>query len=545
MQGIRSGHRGVLAIAIAIGLLAGACSSSSKTSKSSTTSTGKPVRGGTLTYAVGAETAGGFCLPEAQLASGITVAASIYDTLAYMNSKNEPVPFLAQTIAHNSNYSVWTITLRSGVKFHDGTPLTAKVVKNNLDAYRGTYPTRKPLLFSFTFSNIKDVAVTGPMTVKVTTKVPWVAFPSYLASGRVGMMAQAQLDDTKTCDRKLIGTGPFKLKSWRVNDHLTVVRNPSYWQKAPDGRPYPYLDSIVFTPVSDEAQRLNALEAGSEDVITSALGSTLKELRNLKDQGKATVNEVKQPNLVGYVMFNASKPPFDDLSVRRAFAYGSDLKQSNDLANDGLFDLANGPFAPGGMGYVKDTGQPTYNPDMAKKLIAAYEKRTGKSADFTLNTTPDPTILNIAVNAQQQAKKIGVKVRLKQEDQASLINDAIGGGFQATLWTNSHPGGDPDGNYVWWQSKSPVDFGRIKDSVIDRLLDQGRSEPDPAKRDKIYQGISREFGKMTWNLWATYTKETVSTSTKVHDVVPPKLPNGDKAYYLLVTGDAPYAMWKE
>lgn len=105
-----------------------------------------------------------------------------------------------------------------------------------------------------------------------------------------------------------------------------------------------------------------------------------------------------------------------------------------------------------------------------------------------LTTTPDPTILNVAVNAQQQAKKIGVNVRLRQADQAALINDAISGNFEATLFTNSHPSGDPDEQYVWWQSKSPVNFGRIKDPIIDRLLDEGRSEPDPAKRQEIKPG---------------------------------------------------------
>ena len=70
--------------------------------------------------------------------------------------------------------------------------------------------------------------MTGPLTVKVTTKVPWVAFPSYLASGRVGMMAQAQLDDTKTCDRKLVGTGPFVLSENNPNARMVLSRNPNF-----------------------------------------------------------------------------------------------------------------------------------------------------------------------------------------------------------------------------------------------------------------------------------------------------------------------------
>ena len=104
-------------------------------------------------------------------------------------------------------------TIRPGITFHDGSKLDAQIVKDNLDGYRGAYRTRKPLLFTFYFEPIEAVTVVDPMTVRVDTKVPWVAFPSYLASGRVGIMAHAQLDDEQACDRNLIGTGPFVLEA--------------------------------------------------------------------------------------------------------------------------------------------------------------------------------------------------------------------------------------------------------------------------------------------------------------------------------------------
>ena len=83
------------------------------------------------------------------------------------------------------------------------------------------------------------------MTVEVDT-VPWVAFPAYLySSGRLGIVAQAQLDDTKTCASKLIGTGPFMMKDWKRNDHFTAVKNPNYWRKDANGVQLPYLDQIT------------------------------------------------------------------------------------------------------------------------------------------------------------------------------------------------------------------------------------------------------------------------------------------------------------
>ena len=168
---------------------------------------GEPVRGGRLVYAVEAESTAGYCLSEAQLAiSGMMVVRAFYDTLTVPNADGEYVPYLAEDVQPNDDYTQWTITLREGVKFHDGSDLTAEVVRNNLDAYRGVvgsstaetvtpHPTREPLLFLFVMDNIDNVEVTGDLEVTVTTKVPWVAFNAFLySSGRLGITAQAQLD---------------------------------------------------------------------------------------------------------------------------------------------------------------------------------------------------------------------------------------------------------------------------------------------------------------------------------------------------------------
>ena len=257
-----------------------------------------PVRGGSLSYGLEAETPDGWCLPEAQLAiSGITVARSMYDPLVVPNEDGGYDPYLLSALEPNADHTQWTLQVREGITFHDGTPLTAEVVKNNLDAYRGyvgkrstdqavPHPTRAPLLFVFTFDNIDDVQVTGENQVTVTTKVPWVSLPAHLwGSGRVGMLAQAQLDDTESCDTKPIGTGPFRLERWSLNDELVVVRNETYWQAAPDGDPYPYLDEIRFVPVVEAEQRVNSLEAGEIDIAHLNQASSLDTTDGLAEDG--------------------------------------------------------------------------------------------------------------------------------------------------------------------------------------------------------------------------------------------------------------------
>src|SRR5215212_3581537 len=126
---------------MALGLVLAACGGNDNNGKQTTGTTGvtgatenpnaKPTPGGSMTFGLEAETTGGWCLPEAQLAiAGIQVARAIYDQLTVPDDKGNYVPFLADKVTGNTDATVWTIHLRSGIKFHDGTALDATVVKN-------------------------------------------------------------------------------------------------------------------------------------------------------------------------------------------------------------------------------------------------------------------------------------------------------------------------------------------------------------------------------------------------------------------------------
>ena len=315
-------------------------------------------------------------------------------------------------------------------------------------------------------------------------------------------MAQAQLDDDKTCDRKLIGTGPFKFESWKVGTSLKGTANKDYWQEAPDGKPYPYVDEVEFRPIPESGQRVNALQSGTINVMHTSsaedIGGTLTQLR---DDGKINMYVTEKNGEVSYQMLNSSVPPFDDIRMRKAMAMGADRAEINDITNNGLPTIADGPFAPGSVGYLKETGFPKYNLEEAKKLVEEYvAEGKGHKAEFTLSSANDPQTIRLAELIQERAQQVGVKVNIKPAEQAQLINDAIGGEFQAVTWRN-HPGGDPDTQYVWWydgdkdpkKTANPVNFGRINDPEIDRLLDEGRSEPDAAKRKAIYENLNKRF----------------------------------------------------
>jgi peptide/nickel transport system substrate-binding protein len=491
--------------------------------------------GGDVVWGLDAETPEGWCLPSSQLAaSGIIVANAIYDTLVTINSKGKYVPYLAESVTPNATYDQWTIKLRPGVKFHDGSALDADVVKLNLDSYRGLNPKINARLNSFVFANVADVKVVDPLTLSVTTKTPWPAFPALLFNGgRAGIAARAQLDDPSTCATNLIGTGPFERKEWRVNDSMIVTRNPDYWR---DG--YPLLDEITFRPVPDSNVRMTQFEGGQLDVMHTSSSEVIAQLRDLAKSGKASLYESDRGAEVSYLMLNSSKPPFDDILARKAVQYARNTAEINQIRNRGIPELASGPFGPGSMGYLQDSGQPGPNLKKARKLVAEYEAKHGTKPDYTYTSVNTPDNVAIAELVKEQAAKVGITVNIEQVDQATLINKALAGDFQGMGFRN-HGGGDPDAQGVWWKTGSPINFGRIKDPEIDRLLDAGRIETDPAKRTAIYEDLTRRFADQAWNLWSWYTVWGVAAQPDVKGLLGPPLPDGQGKPFPLLGGTVP------
>ena len=513
----------------------------------------KPVRGGQLVYGLEAESAD-FCLSSAQLAiAGMQVLRSIYDPLTVPDSKGGYAPFLAKSLEHSADYKTWTIVLRSGVSFHDGSPLNATVVKNNLDAYRGKYPNRSSLLFTFVFANVDNVSVVNDLTVKVTMKKPWVAFPGFLfLGGRFGIMGQKQLDATEEdCKfNTLIGTGPFRFTDWEQGVSLKVSRNPNYWQVAPDGKPYPYLNAIDFRPVPSSDQRVADLLKGELNMIhTSTLADIEANLGQLRDSGAINLITSEVQTETTYEMFNTSKPPFDDKRARLAVIQSIDREQLNREANHNAGRLANGPFAPGVIGHIDDTGYPSYDLAAAKKAVAAL-KAEGKSIEFTQLCSDNISIVRQCSIIRRMMQQAGFKVNLEVAPQPTLISRAIGGDYQMTDFRNQ-PGEDPDVNGVWWQGKTddgqganPVNFGRFNDPEINDLLAEARGEPDAAKRKALYEKVDKRMASEAYNAYLWYVPWTVAEAPNVHGVLGPDLPDeAGPPSGRLVTGHSLLGIW--
>jgi peptide/nickel transport system substrate-binding protein len=380
--------------------------------------------------------------------------------------------------------------------------------------------------------------------VTFTTKVPWVHFDAFLWGnpGRVGMVAPAQLNDNETCPRNLIGTGPFKFQEWVPNDHLTVTKNTSYWQKDKDGNALPYLDQITFRPVTDTSQRVNGLKGGDLDLIQTNDGQQITGLRNDAKAGTVKMLESDRSAEIAHTMLNAGKPPFDNLNARLAVAYATDRNALNQLNNNEVSQTWDQPYAPQTLGYQKNPGFPTYDPKKAEDYVNKYKQETGQSSlTFTLRSTPDPNTQQLAAAVKSQLEKVqGISVDVAPPtEQSQYINLGIAGDYQAILWRN-FPGPDPDTLLIWWRSQLPnpnngelgnnlVNFGRINDQKIDSDLDQARGETDTAKRQALYQDVGKEFAKNAYNIWGWLTLWAFAGKSNVNGFAGPDLPGPNAA----------------
>jgi peptide/nickel transport system substrate-binding protein len=486
--------------------------------------------GGDISFGLEAENTS-YCLSKAQMAiSGIQVVAAVYDTLTVPNSKGQAVPYLAKSVEPNADFTVWTIKLRDGVKFHDGTPVDAAAVKLNMDAWRGAPGApNSGSLFPIVLGFVQDVQAPDPLTVIVTTKVPVADLPEYLyATGRFGIMAPAQINAGDACATKMIGSGPFKLESYAQNEKTVVVKNPDYWQKG-----YPKANSITFVPVPDASVRGTQLQGGQLDMMHTTSVEQTDAIKS-NSQLKALLQKPGYRELRYYIMLSDSAP-FDNPVAREAFTTAIDRKKVNDIRNKGEYDLANSLMDKSAPGYLKDAGYPKFNLKKAQGLVEQVKAAAGGKFDVVLGTTTDPENSAEAQLVKEMLDKAGINSSIAQFDQATLINKALAGDIDVLIWRNLHGGysasADYD-NYPWWSNyntpegkKNFINFARFDDTATQTPLDTGRGQTALADVKKTYTDFNKAFAAgnyitpMWWDAWTIGYQPSVKLDL-------PALPDG-------------------
>ena len=487
-------------------------------------STARPVKGGSLTFGIDTEESGFNPSTARWDEGGFLYGRTVMDPIAIVNASGGVEPYLAQSITSNEDFTSFTINLRPGIVFHDGTPLDANALHLNIEKQAESVLTGPAFA-----DQIASTSVTGPLAVTIAMKTSWAPFPYYLAQAQTGYVAApSMLNAPDGGTSNPVGTGPFIFEDWVPNSHMTAKRNPHYWRKG-----LPYLSSITYKPIISADSRAEALQTGQIDIMHSNSPDSILQFRgNQKYAYYDNSGQVVGQPTVQCIQLNTSTAPMNNKTLRMAMAMCINQAQYSKVVDKGVDGPMNGLFLPGSEFYTK-TAYPKYNPTQAAKLVKQVQQQTGKSVEFSLNATSDPFVLRAAQFLQQAWQQAGMKVNINIIAQATIINNALAGTYQATLW-RQFGAVDPDLNYVWWstQTTAPplaLNMARNSDPRIQTALLAGRTTSDKADRIKAYQQVNQYLGQDVPYLWLARDTWAVVANPKVQNFANPTTLQHSKA----------------
>ena len=502
----RGAAAGGVVVLGAAGLSACSSSSSSPSTTAGSTGTkpssgsGTPVRGGSLTVGTIAEIDGFFPATNHWDTNGFLYANTVYDPLMAVAADGTIKGYLAQSMTSNATYDVWTMTLRPGIKFSDGSDLTSAVVKANFTVLADSALAGKAL------AQVASVTTPGPLTLIYTLTGPNPTFPSGLTTQVGYVVGEAMIQKAASNYAGTlvpVGTGPFVYSEWQPNDHFTATRNPNYWRGG-----LPYLDQITFKPIPDTTQREATLRSGGVDMIESVDPNTITNFEGSGGSGFQLVDTrtgvIGQPTF-SFIMLNNLLPPTNDLGIRQALAKGMDQAEVQKVLGGPPAKPATGVFLPDSP-YYSDTHYPTYDPAGATSLVKAYKARHG-TPSINLMTIADPLAIKEVQAVQQMWEQVGFQVSITEVEQATIIDDFVLGNFHAVT---SYQFGEvnPDLNYVWWSTTtiSPIgqiglNFTRMNDPLLEKAMLTGRHTTDESTRVTAYQTVNERLVKNLNYLW--------------------------------------------
>jgi peptide/nickel transport system substrate-binding protein len=453
-----------------------------------------PVYGGTLIWA---RTGDNVRLDLAQTSeqNSLNTAIQCTETLITNDPNSmELKPCLATSWEVAEDRVTWTLKLRKGVKFHDGTDFTAQAVKDSLERISNKeHPFHGYGKWSWAryyVKIIKEIRVIDDHTVAIVTKEPYPALPIYLAKPLLPILspkAMAELKDQ--IHLKPVGTGPFKFVRWDRDDQTIVERNDEWWG------PKPYLDKIVMKVMPEPSARRMALQSGVVDMADALDPDSLNLLK-------------KDPNLtvlmrdgvgISYVALNCERPNLDNAIVRRAINHAIDKDMIVKVIYLGMANRINSCMALCNWGYNYDIKEYEYNPAKAKELLKKAGLPNGFDVDFMVMPIsraymPEPSKATELIQAYLAA--VGIRAKLVRYEWGTFLKKLKGGDFDLTLLGNMSGSGDPDtAMNTIMTSKGPGNRARWKNAEFDELVFKARNIFDRAERTKLYLKAQDVFYK--------------------------------------------------
>jgi peptide/nickel transport system substrate-binding protein len=462
---------------------------------------GCPVSGGTLTVDLDEQVLPDLDPSYTPEAVAYRVIRGVFDSLVYEGADGQFTPWLAASWTVNSTATSYTFTLRKGVKFSDGTPLTASAVKYTFDRIES--PAEGSLFAIDLLGPYKDTVVDSPYQVTVNFKAPYPAFLEAASQAFLGIVdpAAAQKEGTAGFGAHPVGSGPFEITSNVPNQSITEVRNPDYnWGPAGLAHQGPAcVDKIVFAEVPEESTRVGQLTQGQVDAAETILPPDYQ-----------TVSANKNLNLyvvpgagAGYQYFvNSQDAPWNNTQMRIALRDSININQLLQSVYQGEYTRAWGPIMPDTAFYdpaVQNSW--SYDPKLADSILTkqgwvmgadGFRHKDGQTLTISfLGSSPDRELRQeVSVYVQSYLKAVGIDETITNATGTSALSAEDTGkyGMTATSFITASPTIMADfftSTGIPTAKTFGLNLSRIDSPLLDKWIGLASASSSPAT-EKLY-----------------------------------------------------------
>ncbi len=475
------------------------------------------VVGGVLRIGIEAEVDGINPTGSALSQPGLLMANQVFDSLVRFNTDDQWVPYLAESLTPNDDFTSWTLKLREGISFHDGTPLDAEALRVNFETVIAdplvglAVAPYYPAVDAGAFEIVDDLTVTYNLLDSNAN------FPTSLA-GQLGFVASptwlAAAAEDPTLNQAPVGTGPFVFES-RSEDSVTrFVRNEAYW-----GTPA-LLDAVEFLPVTDPDVRANLLLEGELDgQVTTNIAST----ETIAEGDPTVQNLLDDTGDESFVMLNTSTPPFDNILARQALTFATPRDNYNTLIGLGINRPADGMFTPDSPYYNPDVVQEADDPDRAIEVAAQYcaevpDGCTDGKINMELQWSGPSVVQTRIAEILDEGWSVAFNVEFQELPQDSHIQETAFGLYNAVTWRQfGAPNPADDGVWLLCRTIGGISLNWPKNcnESRDALFLEAMASTDEARRVELFKEISQKINEdytyvfLYHTIWATSLAENV------------------------------------